>query len=130
MNAAQYDAQHDSIIVSSPTQSQVVSIDAQTQAIQWILGPHEGYENSAFLTPYLLTPIGEDFQWAWAQHHPMIMKDLDQDPDTIDLMMLDNGQARSFTQAGSMTPENNWSRAVHYRINLNDHTAPKRGLGR
>jgi len=122
MNAAQYDAQHDSILVSSPTQSQVVSIDAQTHAIQWILGPHEGYEDSAFLTPYLLTPIGEDFQWAWAQHHPMIMKDLDQDPDTIDLMMLDNGQARNFTQAGSVAPEDNWSRAVHYRINLNDHT--------
>jgi hypothetical protein len=122
MNGALYDALHQSIIVSSPIQSQVIAIDAQTHAIQWILGPHEGYEDSAFLTEYLLTPIGSDFQWAWAQHHPMIMKDLDLDPDTIDLMMLDNGQSRSYTQAGSVSPIDNWSRAVHYRIHLKNRT--------
>lgn len=123
MNAALYDAQHDWLIVSSPIQSQVVTIDAQTNVIQWILGPHEGYDgNSAYLAQYLLTPIGDHFEWQWAQHHPMIMKDLDHDPDTIDLMMLDNGQARSFTQTGSIPPDQNWSRAVHYRIHLSNKT--------
>lgn len=118
MNAALYDLDHNALIVSSPTQSQVVSIDAQTQEIQWILGPHEGYEgSSAILAQYLLTPIGSDFQWQWAQHHPMIMDDLDNDQKTIDLMMLDNGQAKSFSQENAVAPENNTSRAVHYRIN-------------
>ncbi|NTW96721.1 MAG: aryl-sulfate sulfotransferase, partial [Erysipelotrichaceae bacterium] len=67
MNGAVYDPQNDWLIVSSPIQSQVVAIDAKTKEIQWILGPHEGYEgSSAFLKSYLLTPIGEDFQWQWA----------------------------------------------------------------
>lgn len=123
MNAALYDSQHDSIIVSSPIQSQVVAIDPQTSEIQWILGPHEGYDgSSAYLAKYLLTPINENFEWQWAQHHPMLMKDLDQDPETIDLMMLDNGQVRSFTQSGAVEPDQNWSRAVHYRIHLSNKT--------
>ena len=44
MNAAVYDVEHNSLIVSSPTQSMVISIDMDTSAINWILGPHEGYE--------------------------------------------------------------------------------------
>lgn len=123
MNAAIYDPQHDWLIVSSPIQSQVVAINAQTNEIQWILGPHEGYEgSSSFLAPYLLTPIDTNFEWQWAQHHPMIMADVDRDPDTLDLMMLDNGQVRSFTQANGVAPENNSSRAVHYRIHLINKT--------
>lgn len=123
MNAALIAPDYPWLIVSSPIQSQVVAIDRQTQDIQWILGPHEGYEGSAAkLAPYLLTPIGEPFEWSWAQHHPMILNDVDNDPDTIDLVMLDNGQVRSFTEAGATAPQDNYSRAVHYRIHVKNMT--------
>jgi len=123
INGALYDQEHNWFIVSSPTQSEVVAIDAQTNEIQWILGPHEGYEgSSAYLAKYLLSPIGENFEWQWAQHHPMLLPDLDNDAETMDILMLDNGQAKSFTQENAVEPELNTSRAVHYRIHLIDKT--------
>jgi len=123
MNGAILDSADNLLIVSSPIQSQVVAIDPDTSEIQWILGPHEGYEGtSAFLTKYLLTPVGEDFEWQWGQHDPMILPDFDNNPDTLDLLLFDNGQSRSFTQADAVSPENNYSRAVHYRIDLKAKT--------
>lgn len=123
MNTAILDAQDHLLIVSSPIQSEVVAIDPDTAQIQWILGPHEGYEGtSAFLAPYLLTPVGNDFEWQWGQHDPMILPDFDNNPDTLDMLLFDNGQNRSFTAAGATAPENNYSRAVQYRINLKDKT--------
>jgi hypothetical protein len=123
VNGAILDQEHNWLIVSSPIQSEIVAIDAETQEIQWILGPHEGYEgNSAYLSKYLLTPIGENFEWQWAQHHPMLLPDFDNNPDTLDILMLDNGQVKSFTEENAVSPENNTSRAVHFRIHLSDKT--------
>lgn len=123
MNSVLYDAEHDAVVVSSPIQSQVVSIDAATGEIQWILGPHDGYDgSSASLAKYLLTPVGTDLEWSWGQHGVEILPDADHDPETIDLLMLDNGQNRSFTEAGAVLAENNYSRGVVYRIRLSDRT--------
>lgn len=123
MNAAVMSPDYPWLIVSSPIQSQVVAIDRDTQEIAWILGPREGYEGtSAKLAPYLLTPIGEPFAWSWAQHHPMILDDVDQDPDTIDLVLFDNGQVKSFTKDLAVDPKDNTSRAVHYRIHWKNMT--------
>ena len=122
-NAALYDETDNSIIVSSPIQSQVISIDANSSEINWILGPHEGYDDSSqFLKKYLLTPTGKNFEWPWGQHKPMILPDFDNNPDTIDLLLLDNGQNRSFTEENSLKPENNYSRGVQYRINKKTKT--------
>jgi arylsulfate sulfotransferase len=122
-NAAIYNPVDNSIIVSSPIQSQVVAIDAESSKIKWILGPHDGYEGtSEFLKKYLLTPIGEGFEWQWGQHDPILLPDFDQNPETIDLLLLDNGQNRSFTEADHIDPVNNYSRAVQYRIDPNKMT--------
>ena len=117
MNAAiPYDAGN-AIIVSSPTQSMVICIDKDTEQIQWILGPHEGYGgSSAFLKQYLLTPIGDDFEWQWCQHQPMLLPDQDNDPDTLDLLLLDNGQSKSFSKETAVDAAQNYSRAVQYRV--------------
>ncbi len=122
-NAAIYNTADNTIIVSSPIQSQVVAIDADSSKIKWILGAHEGYDGSSdFLKEFLLTPIGEDFEWQWGQHDPMLLPDFDQNPETIDLLLFDNGQNRSFTKENATAPVNNYSRAVHYRINTKNMT--------
>lgn len=117
MNAAiPYDAGN-AIIVSSPTQSMVICIDKDTEQLQWILGPHEGYEgNSAYLKQYLLTPVGDGFEWQWCQHQPMLLPDQDNDPNTLDLLLLDNGQSKSFSRETAVDATQNYSRAVQYRI--------------
>lgn len=123
MNAAVYDADNNSLIVSSPIQSMVVSLSLDTGEINWILGPHEGYEGqSAYLADDLLTPIGDDFAWQWCQHAPSILPDTDHDPDTIDLILLDNGQNRSFDEATALDAKDNYSRGVCYRIHQKEKT--------
>lgn len=123
MNAALYDSEHNWLIISSPIQSEVVAIDATTQEIEWILGPHDGYEGSSdYLSKYLLTPIGDVFEWSWGQHHPTILNDQDGDDNTMEILLFDNGQNRSFDQAGSLEPSLNYSRGVQYRINIQDKT--------
>jgi arylsulfate sulfotransferase len=122
-NAANFVEAENLIIVSAAVQSQVVAIDAATAEIRWILGPHEGYEGaSAYLRQYLLTPVGSTFEWQWAQHEPMLLPDFDFDPDTLDLMLFDNGQSRSFYKENEVPPELNYSRGVHYRINEKEMT--------
>lgn len=123
MNAAVYDADNNSLIVSSPIQSMVVSLSLNTGEINWILGPHEGYDGqSADLADDLLTPIGDDFAWQWCQHAPSILPDTDHDPDTIDLILLDNGQNRSFDEATALDAKDNYSRGVCYRIHQKEKT--------
>jgi arylsulfate sulfotransferase len=122
-NTAIYDKTDNSIIVSSPIQSQVISIDAETSAINWISGPHEGYDGSAeFLKKYLLAPTGTGFEWHWGQHEPMLLPDFDNNADTIDLLMLDDGQNRSFTEENAIKANDNYSRGVQYRINKKTKT--------
>ncbi len=123
MNAAINDEANNAFIVSSPTQSMVISIDKDTSNINWILGPHEGYEGSSkYLAQYLLTPVGDNFEWQWCQHDPMILPDFDNNLDTIDILLMDNGQSKSFTKEGSVLPENNYSRGVHFRIDQKNKT--------
>jgi len=113
-NAAAYDAARNAIVVSSPTQSMVISIDADTSGINWILGPHEGYNDE--LKQYLLTPVGEGFEWQWCQHDPTLLDT--GDPNLIDILLMDNGQAKSFYKESAVPAEENYSRAVIFRINL------------
>jgi len=118
MNAAVFDPVHNAVITSSPTQSMVISIDADTSAINWILGPH--YNHREDLQRYLLTPIGEGFEWSWAQHDPRIL--YSDDPNIINILIFDNGANRSFYKETSIAAIDNYSRAVKYRISLADMT--------
>jgi hypothetical protein len=99
----------------------VISIDADTSAINWILGPHDGYIEE--LQKYLLTPImGNDFEWQWCQHDASVLPDYDNNPDTIDILLFDNGQSKSFYEETHVPAHENYSRAVHYRINHKEMT--------
>ena len=120
MNAVVYDEWNNAVIASSPTQSMVISIDADTSEINWILGPHDGYGGE--LSRFLLTPIGDGFEWHWCQHDSKLLPDLDGDPDTLDILLFDNGKSKSFTEECSVFAWENYSRAVHYRINQNERT--------
>ncbi len=123
MNSVAMDESDNSIIVSSPIQSAVVKFNADTKKIDWILSSPEGWDGEfSKYRQYLLKPIGTDFEWQWGQHSVKILPDTDGDPNTIDILLFDNGQARSFTQANSVDPADNYSRAVIYRINEVDMT--------
>jgi len=118
INSASYNEDTNSILVSVAAQSMIVDIDADKGSINWIMSSPEGYEGtSAFLTKYLLKPIGKNLEWSWGQHDPMILPDQDGNKDTMDILVHDNGQCRSFYEKSAVSAENNYSRAVQYRIN-------------
>ncbi|HTX80015.1 MAG TPA: aryl-sulfate sulfotransferase [Longilinea sp.] len=117
LNSVEIDEADNSIIVSLAIQSAVVKFDPDTMQIDWILSSPEGWDgNDSKYQQYLLKPIGDNFDWQWGQHAAKILPDTDGDPNTIDLLLFDNGQVRSFTKEGGVDPANNYSRAVIYRI--------------
>ncbi|MCL2391238.1 MAG: aryl-sulfate sulfotransferase [Oscillospiraceae bacterium] len=118
VNAAVFDPIHNAVIASSPTQSMVISIDADTSEINWILGPHDHYRYD--LQRFLLQPIGENFEWSWAQHDPRILES--DDANIVNILLFDNGTNRSFYEETAILAHENYSRAVKYRINLENMT--------
>ncbi len=117
-NSVAMDTNDGSLIISSPIQSAVVKFNPNTKAIDWILSSPEGWDGAfSKYQQYLLKPTGSPFEWQWGQHDAKILPETDGDPNTIDILLFDNGQAKSFTQASSIKPADNYSRAVIYRIN-------------
>ncbi len=122
MNAAVFDAESNSLIVSSNAQSAVFKHDYETNQIAWIFSDPKAWAN--MYESYLLTPIGENFEYTYGQHLPYILPDLDSNPDTIDLMLFDNGRGRYLydddllyaIQTEGAIPLEEYSRMVHYRI--------------
>ena len=125
-NAIVYD--DGNIVISGRHQSAVVSLSWPEGRIGWILSDHIGW-NQMF-HKYLLTPVGDNFEWFYGQHAPIILKGFDSDPDTIDILLFDNGNGRFDNDRelqraianNEATAPDRYSRMVHYRINERDMT--------
>lgn len=110
------------IIISGRHQSAVVKLSWPEGEIDWILSAPEGW-NELF-RPYLLQSAGDGFEWQLCQHTPTILPDMDDNPDTIDILLLDNGtdrfsddeEVQRQIQNGEMGEPGLYSRAVHYRV--------------
>ena len=124
LNSIDVDSNDGGLITSSPIQSVVVKFNPESSEIQWILSSHEGWTGDlSKYQKYLLTPIGDGpFEWSWGQHDVKMLPEKDNDADTIDLLVFDNGQSRSYLEETSVAPEDNYSRAVIYRINEKEMT--------
>jgi arylsulfate sulfotransferase len=114
-NSIIYDASDSSIIISSRSQSAVVKFSYPDMKIQWILGSHDNW--SSKYQPYLLTPLGDNFQWPWSQHHATLYGPNLPGDDIVDIQLFDNGLFRSFDPARVYSAGESYSRVVHYRIN-------------
>ena len=114
MNSIVYDQTDRSIIVSGRGQSAVVKLSYPEMKIQWILGPHDNWKEK--YQPYLLTPIGENFEWSWSQHHATVMNPRYPNEKIVDILLFDNGQYKSFELAAALSPLESYTRVVHYRI--------------
>lgn len=120
LNYAMIDPEDETIIASGRSQSMVVKIDPKTNKLKWILGAPD--EVNEALQPYLLTPINEPFSWPFAQHSSKVLPDLDQNPETTDLVVFDNHVDIGVFSKAHYPSLNQYSRAVHYRIHETDHT--------
>ena len=100
------------ILISSRNQSFVARISWPDGEIKWILSVHEHW--SELFQKHLLTPVGDEFEWQYNQHSPYILPDQDNNPQTMDLLVYDNGNQRLGTDGAD--PTGLYTRIVHYRI--------------
>lgn len=112
-NSVWYDEQTDQLILSGRHQDIVVSLDYQTEKINWILGDPTNWSEE--MQQYFLTPINDDFEYQYAQHAAMLT------PDN-NLFLFDNGQYKTKTKDNKVEANDSYSRGVMYQINQADLT--------
>lgn len=114
---------YDGDYISSSNYQSAVFRHSKSGKIKWILSAPFGY--TTFWREKLLTPIGDNFQYPYNQHAVEVLPDYDNNPDTIDILLFDNGTSRNYMNRyngnnGEVSYENElplYSRLVHYRIN-------------
>ncbi|WP_178829062.1 aryl-sulfate sulfotransferase, partial [Salmonella enterica] len=124
------------LIASGRHQSAVFGVDLQTQALRFILSTHEDWDDA--YQPYLLTPVDSegvalyDFSkqedidaadrdfWTWGQHN--VVEIANNTPGIVEFMVFDNGNYRSRDDSKSLLPPDNYSRIVHFVVNMNEMT--------
>ncbi len=105
-NSVWYDKKTNSITLSGRHQDIVVNIDYDSLEINWILGDPTNWSKE--FQKYFLTPVGDHFEYQYAQHAAKILPN-------GDLFLFDNGNNRSKTEE-KVSADNNYSRGVIYRI--------------
>ena len=102
----------DDLIVSMRNQSTVMRCDWDGN-IKWMLCDPTGYYE--YYKQFILTPVGDNFEYFYVQHAPEVLPDQDGDPDTVDILLFDNGDWRK-------EPTERTSRLIQYRINEKEMT--------
>jgi len=115
LNSIVYDPSDRSIIISGRAQSAVVKLSYPGMQIKWILGPHDNW--SSKYQPFLLTPLGDNFEWQWSQHHATVYGATSPGSNSIDILLFNNGDFRSFDLATASPDADLYSNLIHYRIN-------------
>lgn len=113
-NSVSYNEDTDEILLSGRHQDIVVSLDYETTEINYIIGDPDNF-GEEFVTDYFLTPIGDDFEWQYAQHDAMFLPN-------GDVFLFDNGNNKSKFVENYIDAENSYSRGVIYRINQEERT--------
>lgn len=117
-NGLWYDRKTDTIFLSSGSLNSIIAVNKTSKTAEWIIGDPIKWENA---DPKLFfTPIGEVFEWMYAPHQVSVLYN-------GDILVFDNGVGRpAFDEEGKengvLTGEQVYSRAVIYRINIEEMT--------
>lgn len=124
------------LIASGRHQSAVFGVELESESLRFIMSTHEDWTEE--YQPYLLTPVDSngvplyDFSkqedvdaanrdfWSWGQHN--VVEVANDESGIVEFMVFDNGNYRSRDDSKSLLPPDNYSRIVHFIINLNTMT--------
>ena len=107
----------DAILLSARNQDMTIKLTYPEAEIDWILTPPEDHHEE--IEGYVLESIDEDLKYPAGQHAVEEMPDQDGNEETLDIMLFDNN--RVFAR-GDEDLNEEYSRAVQYRINQEDYT--------
>jgi len=108
-NSIDYNKNTDEILLSGRHQDAVISIDKTTGELNYIIGDPEQW-GSEIVDQYFFTPVGEDFEWQYAQHSATFVSD-------NQIMIFDNGNNKSKNSDNYVDAADSYSRGVIYEIN-------------
>lgn len=127
------------LLISSGRHQGIFGIDKDTAELAFILASHEDW--SGEFEEFLLTPVDEsenplydlsdpnDIEnankefWPWGQH--AVVEIPNATKGIAEFLVLDNGNYRSRIREHALTAEENYSRVVRYRVNLDEMTVTK-----
>lgn len=114
-NGLYYDEEKDLILLSARHIDAIVAVEKSTKEIKWILGDPAGWKNTD--KSLFFTPVGDDFEWQYAQHNVSMLKN-------GDILLFDNGTAKVKADniANKVKGDDVYSRAVVYRIDTEKMT--------
>ena len=105
-------AHGDKLVLSCRNQSTVVCIDLDGN-IQWMLADPTDY--FSYFRQFIPEPVGDGFTHFYVQHAADVLPDQDGDPNTVDVLLFDNGDFR-------VDDSEKVSRMVQYRIDEGNMT--------
>lgn len=106
-NSVWYDQKTNSITLSGRHKDAVINIDYESGKLNWIIGDVTNWSKE--YQKYFFKPIGENFEWQWAQHAAMIT------PENY-VFLLDNGNNKSKIKEKYVPAEKSYTRGVMYKI--------------
>lgn len=111
----------DAVLVSSRNQHAVAKLSYPEFEVEWILSVNPNA--SPWNSDKYLTPIGEDFEWFYSQHHVQLKTEETYDGSGVyEITLFDNGIHRGLDPNVSYPPSEMYSRMVCYRIDENNMT--------
>ena len=114
-NSVWYDQKSDTVLLSGRRNNSVLGVSYTTGKLKWILGDPEGWNKVD--KNLLFKPVGKNFEWQYAQHSAKVT------PEGY-VFLFDNGRVRAKTTSPekALTGDNNYSRAVMYKIDVEKMT--------
>lgn len=116
-NTIWFDDTDNTILISGRSQDAIIKLSYPDAEIQWILAAHEDWPEE--YEQYLLEPESDDVKFQTAQHAVKTLPDMDDNLDTLDVLLFDNNEVIS---RGDKDVSGDYSRAVQYRINEKEKT--------
>ncbi len=108
LTSLDYDINTDSIILSGSYQDIVISIGYSSNTLNWVIGDPTNWDND-FVAQYFFTPIGDDFEWQYAQNDVKIL-------ENGNVFIFDNGVNKSKLREEDVSILDTYSRGVIYSI--------------
>ncbi len=116
MNSMDYNLEENTGIFSVRDISSIVKINMETEEIIWMIADPEIWEGTEY-EEYILKSLDNNDKWFYEQHSAFEVEDLDNNPNTLDLMVFDNRILRSKTMTVEIEEDKNISSVIYYAVN-------------